>query len=154
MTAAPVCWDCEWHDRGFPCRTDGKLDFDRLAQTYLDDVETDPDADLHWCQTCVMNLEANHPDRCFALVMACLPKITTRDQAGIVAAGPLEELVAQHGDAMIGRIEDMARQSARFRYVLSGVWPQGEQDGPIWARVLQARSPGPSIEDDGPIPDL
>jgi len=101
-----------------------------------------------------MNLEANHPDLCFALVLACLPRITTPDQASILAAGPLEELVAQQGDAMIGRIEDMARMSARFSYVLSGVWPQGRQDSPIWARVLKARESGPLMDDGGPIPAL
>ena len=47
MTPDPVCWDCEWHGLGFPCRTDGGLDIDRLARIWLDDVATDPDADLH-----------------------------------------------------------------------------------------------------------
>lgn len=40
----------------------------------------------------------------------------------LVAAGPLEDLVRKHGNALVHEIEDVATQDERFRLALRGVW--------------------------------
>lgn len=53
-----------------------------------------------------------------------------------LAAGPLENLLVQHGDAFVARIEKQAINNKRFRWLLGGVW--GERIPPlIWARIEQ-----------------
>ena len=55
-----------------------------------------------------------------------------------LAAGPLEDLIADFGAQYIEQIEDLARKDARFNHLLGGVWQRG---GPkdIWARVVHVR---------------
>jgi hypothetical protein len=39
-----------------------------------------------------------------------------------VAAGPLEDLLVKHGDAILDRVEEQARRDPKFRRCLTGVW--------------------------------
>jgi hypothetical protein len=43
----------------------------------------------------------------------------------MLAAGPLEDLIADHGAEFIDRVELEARRSPTFGYLLGGVWPRG-----------------------------
>ncbi len=93
------------------------------------------------------HLDQTEPGSCLDVVLACLRHITTPDQASLLAAGPLEDVIADHGPMVIGLAETLSRQSARFRYLLSGVWPRGQDvDGPVWHRVMAARAPGPGMD--------
>lgn len=49
---------------------------------------------------------------------------TAPDAAGVasVGAGPLEDLVHEHGTALVADIERLARQHAGFRQALGSVW--------------------------------
>jgi hypothetical protein len=59
---------------------------------------------------------------------------------GMLAAGPLEELIAYAGESFVDRIETEAQHSPAFRYVLNGVWRLGDKPSDeIWARVERAR---------------
>lgn len=53
------------------------------------------------------------------------------------AAGPLEDLLASHGDKFIDAVELEARDDPRMRWALSGVWQNAMPDS-IWARVQHA----------------
>ncbi len=44
------------------------------------------------------------------------------DRGCTVGAGPLEDLIWMHGDALAGTIERLARQSPSFATALSNVW--------------------------------
>ena len=57
---------------------------------------------------------------------------------GILAAGPLEDLIADHGADFIDRIELEARRNAAFRHLLGGVWRRGGSLE-IWHRVQRIR---------------
>jgi hypothetical protein len=68
---------------------------------------------------------------------------------GVLAAGPLEDLVDVHGAAFIDRIEVEARRDPKFRALLNGVW-QSSTDA-IWSRVEACRgsvvaTPNKSLE--------
>ena len=52
----------------------------------------------------------------------------------MLSAGPLEDLLSDHGDAVIDRVESEARKNPAFASLLGGVW-QSSMSQPIWDRV-------------------
>lgn len=86
-------------------------------------------------------------------VVAASRQPLTAFQASCIAAGALEDIIADHGPAVIERVEELARGSARFRYMLSGVWTRGQDPaGEVWQRVLKARRVGPDMDKNDPMP--
>jgi len=67
-----------------------------------------------------------------------LAKLDTVNDAGALAAGALDLFIATHGETMIEQVEAMARRSPRFRFVLTGVWPQLRSHEDYWKRVEKA----------------
>ena len=55
-----------------------------------------------------------------------------------LAAGPLEDLIADAGPAFIDRIETESRQNPKFRHLLGGVW-RDSSNPDIWARIENIR---------------
>ena len=149
------CLDCELGALGHPCRTDGVFDAEKLARIFQDNVLRIPDSagGAHWSYSCVDEAVSKAPDAAWDFVEAMLPLLETGEEAGNFAAGPLEDLIADQGAAVIERIEAKADASPRFRYVLSGVWPRGEdREGEIWQRVCWAREPGPWMDSSDDLP--
>ncbi|MEO8242953.1 MAG: DUF6869 domain-containing protein [bacterium] len=130
MIRQPECLDCQ-HGQKHPFRRDGVLDPEWLATAYLKHIgEPEPQNasdDGFWAWECSRELSQSWPDQCLQFVQWCLRDLTGPHQASVVAAGPLEDLIALHGGAVIDRIEALARQSDRYRYLLSGVWAQGKR---------------------------
>lgn len=91
-------------------------------------------------------------DLVWAFLRAATARATTDRQLAMLAAGPLEDLIARHGASVIDRVEHLARRAPRFRYLLSGVWPQGRRDTDIWRRIEAARRPGLARGIDSPAP--
>lgn len=56
---------------------------------------------------------------------------------GLLAAGPLEDLLQHHGPQFIEAAEAEARQDRRMGWALGGVW-QNKMSDDIWARVQKA----------------
>lgn len=56
---------------------------------------------------------------------------------GNLGAGPLEILLAQHGDALISEIEIEARSDPKFSWILACVWQNSISDE-LWSRVQRA----------------
>src|SRR5262249_48946831 len=56
------------------------------------------------------------------LVVALIEQAADRDGVAIVGAGPLEDLIHQHGTALVADIERLARQHPGFRAALRSVW--------------------------------
>jgi len=144
MPTPPECFECHFEGGGFPCRRNGNFNVDHLAAAYVAAMPEKERASqeidgLHWTVNCVFELEHEHPELCLEVVLASLKLVKTSFQAGYLAAGPLEQIIADHGERVIEGVETMARQSRRFRYLLTGVWPQGNDDNQVWQRVLKAR---------------
>lgn len=57
---------------------------------------------------------------------------------GMLAAGPLENLLSSAGAKYIDRIEQLAKDDEKFNYLLGGVWKLGCPDD-VWERLLKAR---------------
>jgi len=56
----------------------------------------------------------------------------------ILAAGPLEDLLAKSGTFYIDRVEELARKNPRFNRLLGGVWKNSMTDD-VWIRVQNER---------------
>lgn len=159
MTAVPPCIHCELGSGAYPCRPAGNFDPARLAASYGEHVLRDRSeggaGGAHWSFGCLDHLISEAPEMAWDVIVEHLqPRLTTAAEAGMLAAGPLEDLVAQHGETFIDRIEALAGASQRWRFILSGVWSQGEQDTDVWCRVVKARAAGPNMDKGEPLPPI
>jgi hypothetical protein len=83
------------------------------------------------------DLACREPDTAWGLILAILERDQSSRVVGMLAAGPLEDLIEYHGPQFIDRIELRARQDPAFRHLLGGVWESSSPQ--VWARVETAR---------------
>ena len=74
------------------------------------------------------------PERAFQFVLEVLRRDHSNKILQVLSAGPLEDILAKHGEQMIGRVESEARSNPLFAKLLGGVW-QNEMSDPVWRRV-------------------
>lgn len=86
------------------------------------------------CET-LDELVSEKPELAWKIILGIL----VEDQSDVVisnlAAGPLENLLARHGQDFVDRIDEQARKSGEFRFLLNGVWSSN-----IDSRILQQLS--------------
>lgn len=69
----------------------------------------------------------------------------TEQVLGHLAASMLEDLLNSHGERYIDRVEALARNNPRFRWMLSSVWRSpGDMPLLLWERVQRAAKPLPN----------
>jgi hypothetical protein len=78
------------------------------------------------------------PDTTFEVILEILKADSTPSIMEVLAAGPLEDLLARHGPLVIDRIEKQAREEPLFRDLLGGVW-QNSTDPVVWHCVVAIR---------------
>lgn len=90
--------------------------------------------DNFWAFTALSDLCETDPDFCWELI----EEIRRSDGSDIIlaniAAGPLEDLLAQHGVRFIDRIEKQARDDKQYRKLLGAIWQNNIPDD-VWKRV-------------------
>ena len=91
--------------------------------------------DDFWASSCVWDLVKDHADLGLDFVLAVLGTDPDKVVLPVLAAGPLEDALGYHGQAIIERVEAEAERSPEFRYLLGGVW-KGQMSDEIWERVL------------------
>jgi hypothetical protein len=108
------------------------------AQQDPDLLKTD-DHPLWWAVDEFMDehTEAEAED-CWNAILRILELDPPDEVMGMLAAGPLEDLIGYHGQRFIDRIEEQSRRSSKFRYLLGGVW-KGGSIPEIWVRVEACR---------------
>ena len=92
----------------------------------------------------VDRLARENPELGWAIILAILERIDAEPSSRlfqVLAAGPLEDLLSSHGDAVIERVEVEAKRNPRFRLLLGGVW-QNAMPQPIWSRIQAYRTEG------------
>lgn len=131
----------------------GDLPLDRFATRYLhclaspDDVAP-PEA---WTQILIFELARSHPRLALDAIRAALDLGPDTETIAMIAAGPLEDLLAGHGPGVIAAIEEAAATSPRLRYALTGVSGTGIKPL-VRARVATACAGGPSLDAGDPPP--
>jgi hypothetical protein len=72
--------------------------------------------------------DSESPEDCFSAILTVLEKEPSDDVLGVLAAGPLEDLLHYHGTEFIDKIEIEARRNPEFRDLLGGVWYTKEDE--------------------------
>ena len=99
-----------------------------------------PEHDEHaWAFGRVWDMCEEDPNAAWRFVLAVLASDRSPKVMKTLAAGPLEELLAQHPHAMIELVEAEARTNPDFARLLGGVWQNAMPDD-IWRRVQAAMS--------------
>ena len=75
-----------------------------------------------------------NPDQALDLILEILKRDLDKETMGLLAAGPLEDVLANHGEGIIERVEILARKSPKFSNLLGGVW-QNAMSEEVWERV-------------------
>jgi hypothetical protein len=132
------------------------LTTDELGRLYAEHYPpSDPEKeeDVAWVSDLMYHLVHEAPHVALDCIVSAARQNLSAFQVSCIAAGELEDIIADHGPVVIERIEALAQTSARFRYMLSGVWTRGEDpNGEIWQRVLRARTQGPDLDRGDPLP--
>ena len=82
---------------------------------------------------------AGDPEAAWQAILRVLEHELSGKQIALLAAGPLESLLAWHGEQFIDRVEAEAKRNPAFADVLGGVW-RHEMPEHIWKRVEKARN--------------
>jgi len=86
-------------------------------------------------------LPREQPDLCLAAILEVLGRIDASSPnhlLGVLAAGPLEDLLNHNGDAVIAEVDLLARRDPGFRLLLNGVWDNSIKPD-ILARLTKYR---------------
>lgn len=90
-----------------------------------------------WAHVEVDWLEHNDPEKLWRVILDIYRRADAEPHLGVLAAGPLEDLLGLHGPAFIDRIESLAAEDPQFAHLLGGVW-QFTMSDDIWTRVQAA----------------
>lgn len=78
-------------------------------------------------------------DRLWPFILETYKHDLSEDIMSVLAAGPLEDLLAKCGPEYIDRVEELARKDPKFNELLGGVWRSTMTDE-IWQRVKAIRN--------------
>jgi hypothetical protein len=78
------------------------------------------------------------PETVWPAILKIVEHELTDEQIVLLAAGPMEDLLADHGAQFIERVEAEAERNPRLNYLLGGVWRSSMKED-IWERVQKAR---------------
>lgn len=77
-------------------------------------------------------------EQLWQLITAAYKQDLSDKAVAMLAAGPLEDLLAKQGPEFIDRVEELARKDPKFNHLLGGVW-RSSMTEEIWQRVQAAR---------------
>ena len=83
------------------------------------------------------DLPREQPDLAWLAILDALSEIgaNVKDRRlGLLAAGPLEDLMSEHGITMIDRVALHARRNPDFALLLGGIW-RNDIDPGVWERM-------------------
>jgi hypothetical protein len=87
----------------------------------------------------VMDWMEGDGEQLWEFVLAAYKRDLSDKVIAMLAAGPLEDLLAKCGVDYIDRVEELARKDPRFNYLLGGVWRNSMTDD-VWQRVQAIRN--------------
>jgi hypothetical protein len=89
-----------------------------------------------WAFEHMYDLIHEQPETAFGLIVEIWGRDQSRPVIQQLSAGPLEDLLAAHGERMIQAIEKQAAGDPTFRKLLGGVWKNKMKDS-VWASVRE-----------------
>jgi len=89
----------------------------------------------YWAVDAVRDIVDLDQEAAWPLVLELFDRAEGDRMLAFIAAGPLEELIVQHGSQLIDRIEAKAAADKKFRRALSGVWGESGMSEDVLRRV-------------------
>lgn len=83
---------------------------------------TTPAKGSEWAAGKLDDLVINDPQTALAIIRGIAEKNQSREVAAILAAGPFENLLANHGPSVVDSVIEACRASESLRNLLGGVW--------------------------------
>jgi hypothetical protein len=120
---------------------------DDLLNGYLAHAEAmsrDQESHYFWASEGMDRVIAADPEAAWELVKELVARAPDDAALAFVAAGPLEDLICKHPDAVIDRVERRAAENARFRKALRAVWGWNSMPVAIRARLDTAVADEPA----------
>lgn len=115
-----------------PDATEALKQLRRWKQSVTPNGEPDPDID-----EALDTLAEANPRAMLHAIVALLDEQLDQDVIAPLAAGPLEDLLGAHGDALIDEVEKLSKEHPAFQHALGGVWQNNMSDA-VWERILSA----------------
>jgi hypothetical protein len=107
---------------------------ERFARKWFSEWRPDPPVYGRASQL-LDQLITHDPERAWDLVLALVHAAPDNDALDCVAAGPLEDLLCDHGAAFIERMETTLRADAHFMNCLARVWGWSRMEPTVHARM-------------------
>jgi hypothetical protein len=98
-----------------------------------------------WAWEQITDLVFNSPEEAWPIILELIRRAPSDQILADVAAGPLEDLIRNHADAFIDRVELEARRAPRFRRCLTGVWYGTELSESVCKRIEKYTSSSPRL---------
>ena len=91
-----------------------------------------------WATQLLRKLIQYEPDSAWRLINELILNAQDEEELGCVAAGPLEDLLCDHGSQFVDRVEQAAASSERFKRCLAGVWGHSSFEPSVYDRVQKS----------------
>ena len=82
-----------------------------------------------WVIPVLMNYLDSEPEKLWNAILEILDTDSSEFISNHLGSGPLEDLIVNHGNDFIDRIEDSASRSNAFRLALKNVWLDDDSSG-------------------------
>jgi hypothetical protein len=121
-----------------------EAELDRIVTAWIAAEQAERGSPEHatnwWAVSEIMNwaLEGEG-DQLWQFILEVYKRDLPDKVTAVLAAGPLEDLLAKRGVDFIDRIEELARKDPKFNYLLGGVWRNAMTDE-VWQRVQAIRN--------------
>lgn len=104
-----------------------------LSDMWIEYHHTDDD-DLFKAVAKLERMVVSNEERAWRVILTILKKDNSDAVMSNLAAGPMEDILVQHGDDVIERVEAKAEKDPDFKKMIMGVW-QNDMSEDIWHRV-------------------
>jgi len=92
------------------------------------------EGEYSWAWDKEFDIKYENPSLHWQLILAVHSLDQSAPVAQVLAAGPLEDILANHGSEFIELIEAKAKEDPSFAFLLGGVW-RSSMSEEIWGRV-------------------
>jgi len=98
------------------------------------DRDTKEAEELMWASNSLIRTTLSNPEKAWHIILEILQQTDDEWVLTNVAAGPLEDLLAQHPDTAINLLEEEVQHNKKLRSILNGVW-QNLMPDDVWKRL-------------------
>jgi hypothetical protein len=88
-----------------------------------------------WAWEAVQETVHSDPSKALEIVAALVETAPGEADVDYIGAGPLEDLVREHGPMLIDQIDMLARRAPRFRRAVNAMWLSEDVPAPVRQRL-------------------